>query len=296
MEKIHEEMHLIGERTFGSRDIPVMLETVRSDSRFLFTSRQQMIDRAQSALERAQAEAPNWFGLLPAAQVVIEPYPSFQEATAPGGFYNPPAEDGSRPGVYLINTYQPEQQPIAGLESTAFHETYPGHHLQGAIALERGDLHPISRYFYLSGFGEGWGLYAERLADEMGLFTSDVDRMGLFSAEAHRAGRLVVDTGLHVLGWTRGQAIDYLLANTALSPALAAAEIDRYIAVPGQATSYMLGNLEIRRLRQRAVDALGDGFDIKVFHDRVLEDGAVPLVMLAEKIERWIAEQGGGEG
>jgi uncharacterized protein (DUF885 family) len=141
---------------------------------------------------------------------------------------------------------------------------------------------------YLSGFGEGWGLYSERLADEMGLYSADVDRLGLLSNEALRAARLVVDAGMHALGWTRQQAIDYMLANTAESESSVTAEVDRYIAVPGQATAYMLGNLEIRRLRELARTAMGDAFDIRAFHDRILEDGAVPLVMLRAKIERWI--------
>jgi uncharacterized protein (DUF885 family) len=237
---------------------------------------------------------PQWFGLVPKSPVAVEPVPAFQEPNAPGGFYNNPAEDGSRPGIYYINLYEAEKQSRAGVESTAFHEAYPGHHLQSVIALERTGLHPIGRYIFLSGFGEGWGLYSERLADEMGLFSGDVDRMGLLSAEAHRAARLVVDAGMHALGWSRDRAIEYLLTNTALSRSSAESEIDRYIAVPGQATSYMLGNLEIRRLREEARTKLGDRFDIKTFHDRVLEDGAVPLSVLAAKIERWIAA--GGEG
>jgi uncharacterized protein (DUF885 family) len=162
--------------------------------------------------------------------------------------------------------------------------------MQAAIALERENLHPISRYFFLSGFGEGWGLYAERLSDEMGLFTADVDRLGLLSNEALRAARLVVDSGMHALGWTRQQAIDYLLAHTTETTARAEAEIDRYIAVPGQATAYMIGNLEIRRLRDEATQKLGARFDIREFHDVVLEDGTMPLWVLRQKVERWIAD------
>jgi uncharacterized protein (DUF885 family) len=220
--------------------------------------------------------------------VVVEAVPAFNEASAPDGFYTNPAEDGSRPGTYYINLYRAETSPRAGLESTAFHETYPGHHLQSGLALERTELHPVSRYFFMSGFGEGWALYSERLADEMGLFTSDVDRMGMLSAQAMRAARLVVDAGMHALGWSRQRAIEYMLANTAESEDGVTSEIDRYIAVPGQATSYMLGALEIRRLRREAEARFGSNFDIKAFHDRVLEDGAVPLSMLREKLEAWI--------
>jgi uncharacterized protein (DUF885 family) len=244
---------------------------------------------ARAAVERARAAVPKWFNLLPKAEIEVQAVPSFSEASAPDGYYNNAAEDGSRPGIYYINLYHADKTPRAGLESTAFHETYPGHHVQTGIALERKELHPVSRYFFLSGFGEGWALYTERLADEMGLFTSDVDRIGMLSSQSMRAARLVVDAGMHALGWSRQRAIDYMLKNTAESEYAATAEIDRYIAVPGQATSYMLGALEILRLRQEAESQLGTGFDLKVFHDRVLEDGAVPLSMLRSKIERWIA-------
>jgi uncharacterized protein (DUF885 family) len=286
---IRGEMQEISRRMFGHDDVRAALERVRTDTAFTFRSRQEMIDYAQSALNRAKAALPQWFGLTPRADVVIQPYPEFQERAAPGGQYNPPSEDGTRPGIYLINTYEPQKKSKAGLESTAFHETYPGHHLQIAIARELPDAHEFIRYFGTSGFIEGWGLYSERLADEMGLFSGDVDKLGLLSNEALRAVRLVVDAGIHALGWTRQQAIDYMLANTAESVASATAEIDRYIAVPGQATAYMLGNLEIRRLREQAQREMGARFDIREFHDRVLEDGNVTLPMLRTKIERWIA-------
>ncbi|HEV2148848.1 MAG TPA: DUF885 domain-containing protein [Longimicrobiaceae bacterium] len=291
MSKIQAEMKEIAQRSFGTGDVPALLERLKSDPQYTFRSRQEMIDYAQAAVDRAKAAVPQWFGIVPKAPVVIQPYPPFQEKSAPGGQYSGAPDDGSRPAIYLINTYQPEKQSRAGLESTAFHETYPGHHLQIAIAKERTEAHPITRYFGTSGFSEGWGLYSERLADEMGLFSSDLDRMGLLSNEALRAARLVVDAGMHQLGWSRQQAIDYLLAHTAESPARAAAEVDRYIAVPGQATAYMLGNLEIRRLREMAERAQGEAFDIRSFHDRVLEEGAVTLPVLREKIERWVAEE-----
>jgi uncharacterized protein (DUF885 family) len=288
MELIRTEMRDIAQRMLGSDNVDEALRRMRSDRAYQFSSREEMLAVAESAVARAQAAVPEWFGIAPRATVRVEPVPSFSEQSAPGGFYNPPAEDGSRPGIYYINLYEADSKPRAGLEATAFHETYPGHHLQGAIALEREGLHPLQRYMYLSGFGEGWGLYSERLADEMGLYSGDVDRLGLLSNEALRAARLVVDAGMHALGWTRQQAIDYMLANTAESESSVTAEVDRYIAVPGQATAYMLGNLEIRRLREQARTAMGVEFDIRAFHDRILEDGAVPLVMLRAKIERWI--------
>ena len=288
MDRIRGEMSEIAMRLFGSSDVSSALNKLRTDRQYLVGSREAMLTIARSAVERAQAAVPERFGLLPKAAVVVEPVPAFAEATAPGAFYTNPAEDGSRPGLYSINLRDAGSAPRAGVEATAFHEALPGHHLQGALAQERSGLHPVSRFIYLSGFGEGWALYSERLADEMGLYSGDVDRMGLLSNEALRAARLVVDAGMHGLGWTREQAIEYMLANTAESPASVSAEVDRYLAVPGQATAYMLGNLEIRRLRAQAEAALGDKFDIKVFHDRVLEDGSVPLSMLTAKIERWL--------
>jgi uncharacterized protein (DUF885 family) len=290
MALIRQEMAEIAQRMFGSPDVDAALERLRADPRYLFSSRDEMLAAARHAAERARLASPQWFARVPAAPVVVEPFPAFQEESAPGGFYNSPAEDGSRPGLYNINLHEAATKPRAGLEATAFHETYPGHHLQIALAMERRELHPVSRYLYLSGFGEGWALYAERLADEMGLYSADVDRMGLLSNEALRAARLVVDPGMHALGWSRERALDYMLRNTAESQASIAAEVDRYIAVPGQATSYMLGSLEIMRLREEARAAFGARFDIREFHDLILADGSVPLVMLRRKIENWIAE------
>jgi uncharacterized protein (DUF885 family) len=273
MDKIWAEMKDIGQRSFGIDDPSALLKLVKTDPKYRFKSRDELIKTAESAVARAKEALPKWFGMLPMAPVIVEPYPAFLEKTAPGG-----------------HAYKATDQSRAGLESTAFHETYPGHHLQGAIALESEGLHPISRYFFLSGFGEGWALYSERLADEMGLYSSDVDRLGLLSNDALRAARLVVDSGMHMLGWTRQQAIDYVLAHTTETQASAEAEVDRYIAVPGQATAYMIGRLEISRLRDLAKQKLGAKFDIREFHDVVLENGSIPLWVLRENVERWIVD------
>ena len=288
VDRLMKEMGAIAERSFHTSDVNALLERLRTDRQYLFKSRQELIDYSTAALARAKAAAPNWFGLLPKADVRIEPYPAYREANAPGE-YNAPAEDGSRPALFYISAYQAEKKSRAGIESTAFHETIPGHHLQNAIAIERKEIHPIGRYIGSSGYAEGWGLYAEMLADEMKLYSSDVDRLGMLSSQAFRAVRLVVDTGMHVFGWQRQQAIDYMLAHTTETPDDVAAEIDRYIIWPGQATAYMLGMLEIQRLRTEAQQKLGPRFDLKAFHDRVLEDGAVPLGYLSEKIRSWIA-------
>jgi uncharacterized protein (DUF885 family) len=280
------EMKAIGERSFGTGDVPKLLERVRVDRQYLFHSRSDLIGYSQAALARAKSRMGDWFGLLPRADVVIQPYPKFREKSGPNE-YNPPAEDGSRPAVFFINAYRAETKSRAPAESTAFHETIPGHHLQGAIALERATIHPVGRYLGNSGYLEGWGLYAERLADEMALYSGDLDRLGMLSSQALRATRLVVDSGIHALGWTRQQAIEYMLAHTAEPKDDIVSEVDRYIIYPGQATAYMLGAIEIRRARDAAAAALGARFDIKQFHDRVLEDGAVPVSFLGDKIRMW---------
>jgi uncharacterized protein (DUF885 family) len=288
VDRLVGEMRTIAERSFKTSDVKALMERLRTDRQFLFKSRQELIDYSTAALTRAKAEAPNWFGLLPKSDVRIEPYPAYRERNAPNE-YNAPAEDGSRSALFYISAYQAEKRSRAGIESTAFHETIPGHHLQNAIAIERKEIHPIGRYLGSSGYAEGWALYSEGLADEMKLFSSDVDRIGMLSSQAFRAVRLVVDTGMHIFGWRRQQAIDYMLTHTTETADDAAAEIDRYIIWPGQATAYMLGMLEIQRLRADARQKLGPRFDIKAFHDRVLEDGAVPLGYLTEKIQAWIA-------
>ena len=289
MKRVETEMRTIAQRSFGTTDVPALLERLRSDSQYTFRTREEVIAVAESSIVRAKAAMPKWFGHLPKAPVIIDPCQPFEEASGCPGSYVPAAEDGSRPARYRINAGDPTHKPRASAEATAFHETIPGHHLQIAIAQERPGAHPITRFFFNSGFVEGWALYAERVADEMGLYTSDLDRMGLLSNDALRAARLVVDAGIHALGWSRQQAIDYMLAHTAQSQAFVESEVDRYIITPGQATSYMVGRLEIERLRAEAEQRLGKRFDIRAFHDRVLEDGSIPLGLLRSNIERWLA-------
>jgi uncharacterized protein (DUF885 family) len=285
VDQIGAEMKEIAQTAFHTGDVQALLQRLRTDPKYAFKNRADLIAYSQAALARAKTGARRDFNLWPKADVIIEPYPAFREKNGPNE-YNSPAEDGSRPGVFLINAYQPEKHSRIEDESTAFHETIPGHHLQGAIALERKEIHPIGRYFANSGYAEGWALYSERLADELKLFSSDAERLGMLSDQQLRAVRLVVDSGIHTMGWTRQQAIDYMLAHTAEGERDAASEIDRYIIYPGQAASYMLGAIEIRQARDAAEKSMGPKFDIKAFHDRVLEDGGVPLTFLKEKIER----------
>lgn len=280
------EMKEIAQRSFHTEDVAAALRQLREEKQYKFKDRAEKIAYSQAALSRAKAAMPQWFGIVPKSVVVIRPYPAFREKNAPNE-YNPPAEDGSRPAVFFISAYQAEKQSRVEDESTAFHETIPGHHLQGAIAIERKEIHPIGRYLFNSGYAEGWALYAETLADEAKLFTGDVDRMGLYSSQSLRAARLVVDSGLHAMGWTRERAIAYMLEHTAESEHEVTSEVDRYIIYPGQATSYMIGKVEIRAARDEAQKLMGPRFDIKAFHDRVLEDGGVPLTFLREKIRAW---------
>jgi len=292
MAEIETEMLEIARRRFDTDDVAGLLAQLRTERQYTFGSEEEILEFVHAAIDRAQAATPDWFGFVPRAQVLVRPYPAYQQRTG-GGFYS--AGGGAdEPGVYELGTHEPEKLPRAGLEATTFHETYPGHHLQAKVALERAGLHPVLRYFFNSGMGEGWALYTERLADEMGLYTDDLDRLGMLSNEALRAGRLVVDPGMHALGWTRQQAIDYLLAHTAESEGSVTYEIDRYLAVPAQATSYLTGSLEIQRLRRAAEEQLGDAFDVKVFHDLVLSEGTVTLGMLRDKVEAWV-EAGGSD-
>ena len=288
VEELEDSMQVIAIRAFGTSDVSRMLERLRTDTAFTFHTREEMLARARDALERARAAIPKWFGRLPRALVVVESYPAFRERQSVGE-WNPPAEDGSRPGIYYLSTYDPRHKARADLEPLSFHETIPGHHLQGTIALERGDTIPaIARYFWSPGMGEGWAEYAEQLADEMGLYSSDTARFGMLADITLSAALLVVDTGIHAFGWTREQSIDYIREHTHVPLLRAEVGVDRYPVWPAQGLSYGLGRLEIRRLRAFAARTLRGKFDIRAFHDRVLENGAVPLPMLRTAIYRWL--------
>lgn len=288
LERIEGEMRPLARRIFGTSDLPAVLARLRDDPAYTFRSREEIVDSSRAALARARAAMPKWFGILPRADVVIEQHPEFRQREGAVAQYNAPAEDGSRPGIFYITTYAPERQSRALLETTAFHEAIPGHHLQIAIAQERRDAHPVTRYFFNSGFVEGWALYAEGLADEMGVFGSDLSRLGMLSSYAWRAARLVLDAGIHTRGWTRDQAVEFLSRHSAVAPLLVQGEVDRYISWPGQATAYMLGNLEIRALRAEAERRLGPRFDIRRFHDEVLGHGSLTLPMLRTVIREWL--------
>jgi uncharacterized protein (DUF885 family) len=290
MSRIRTEMLAIAKETFGTDDLDAVLNELKSNPEHTFSSEEDMLQHVTAAVERSKVAVHDWFGYVPEADMVIVPYPAYEKNSG-GGFYSAGAVDGSRPGIYKVGTYNPTGISRSDQESVAFHEGYPGHHMQVSIALLNQSLHPVLRYLFISGSGEGWALYTETLADEMGLYSDEISRLGMLSAEASRAARLVVDPGMHVMGWTRQQAIDYILENTTSGIDGASYEVDRYAAVPGQATSYLLGSLEIQRLRAHAETLLGERFDIKAFHDRVLENGTVTLPMLGMSIDAWIHEE-----
>jgi uncharacterized protein (DUF885 family) len=288
--RIRAEMQAIIDAHFPGATIEGFLRSLNDDPQYTFRTEDEVLQYSVNALARAKARMAAAFGRLPRADVEIRAYPAYRASGT--GEYQSSSEDGRRPGIYYIAVTDPTRRSRAIQESVLHHETYPGHHLQGAIALELGDrVHPIARYLGNSGFGEGWALYAERVADELGLYSGPLDRMGLLSDQAARAARLVVDSGLHTLGWTRQQAVDYMLNNTAWPAVDIESEVNRYIAWPGQATAYMLGMLEIRRLRDLAETELGEAFDLRAFHDRVLGYGSITLPMLDASVRTWIAEQ-----
>jgi uncharacterized protein (DUF885 family) len=231
---------------------------------------------------------PRCFGRLPKADFIVDPCRPYEEESGCPGSYVAPAADGSRPGRYRLNAGNPSGEPRAWAEGVAFHEGIPGHHLEIALAMEREGAHPIQRFSGFSGYSEGWALYAEKLGLEMGIYSSDLMRFGEWGEQGLRAARLVVDPGLHVFGWSRERAIDYMLQHLTLSRRTIESEVDRYIVNPGQATSYMTGRLEIERLRREAERRMGDRFDIRAFHDQVLSSGSVPLGQLRRQVGEWL--------
>lgn len=291
MARLRTEMLALAQQAFGTGDLLRVFEDLRTQPEYTFADEESVLEFVRLAVDRSRGSLDAWFGDLPDAGLGVEAIPAFEQNSG-GGYYSAGSPDGSLPGTVRIGTFRPGEIPRATTESLAFHEGYPGHHLQTTVAQQNTALHPILRYMYVSGSAEGWGLYAERLADEMGLYSGPVTRFGMLSNQAFRAARLVVDTGIHVMGWSRDEAVEYLLDNTAMGPEKAGGEVDRYIAVPGQATAYMLGSLEIQRLRHRAEDALGARFDVREFHRRILAPGGVPLPMLDAAVDDWLA---GGE-
>jgi uncharacterized protein (DUF885 family) len=288
---LQDEWAELGGRVLGITDVPAILERLRDDPSLRFTSSAEIVRTVTGALQRAEDARDSWFPRYDIPDCVIEEIDPVEAGNAPLAYYRPPASGGLRPGAHCVLTTEPQQRYVYEYEALSFHESTPGHHLQ--IASSQTLPLPAFRRFLdaeVCGYCEGWGLYCERLADEMGLYTSDLQRLGMLSFDSLRACRLVVDTGMHHYGWSRSQAMDFMWRNTATTQSNVRNEIDRYIGWPGQALAYMVGRREIQRLRAEAKQKLGARFDIRAFHGTVLGNGAVPLGVLQQLVTDW-AEQ-----
>ena len=288
LKSIHSEMETMGQRLFQQPTIDLIFNTLRTDPSLRFDNESQVEDKAKSALALAKLKMAEAFDPVPQTDCVVERIPDYEAPFTTIAYYRPPATDGSRPGTYFVNTYAPETRPRFEAEVLAYHEAIPGHHLQIALAQEQDSIPLFRRVMHMTAFVEGWALYSERLSDEMGMYTGDLDRMGMLSFDSWRAARLVVDTGLHAMGWTRQEAIDFMEKNTPLALNNIANEVDRYITTPGQALAYKVGQIEILRLRKMAKDALGQDFNLKTFHRIVLGGGAVSLQHLEKTVQDWV--------
>jgi uncharacterized protein (DUF885 family) len=283
-----KELAELGKKVLGTPDLAATIAKLRDDTKLYFGSRDELLAAAQHALDRAKAATPKFFSLLPKSDCVMREIPDYEAPYSTIAYYRQPHYDGTKPGEYFVNTYKPETRPRYELEALTWHESIPGHHLQIAIAQELGALPAFRKLDGSTAFVEGWALYTERLADEMGLYSTDLDRLGKVSYDAWRASRLVVDTGIHSMGWTRAQAEGFMREHTALTPINISNEVDRYIGWPGQALAYKVGQIEILTLRKQAEDALGPKFDLKAFHAIVLGAGAVTLPVLDDRVRVWI--------
>ena len=285
---IEDEYRVLGSSVLDTNDLQEIYARLRDDRTLRFENGEQIVAAAQGAMDRASAAMGTVFGRLPQAPCVMAEVPPLGAEDAPMAFYFPPADDGSRPGTFFVNTAAPETRTRYESEALAFHEAIPGHHLQLSLAQEMEGLPTFRKNAFITVFHEGWGLYSERLSDEMDLYTGDLERLGVLSFDSWRAGRLVVDTGIHALGWSRQDAIDYLAANSPQAENNIVNEVERYIAWPGQALAYKTGQREMLTARARAEEALGNGFDIKAFHDTLLGSGSVPMPTMHRLIDEWV--------
>ena len=289
VERIRREMDGVVQKVGFKGTFPEFLEFLRKDPRFYAKTPDELLKQASWIAKRMDGKLPSLFGRLPRQPYGVEPVPDDIAPKYTGGRYVGAPLDGRRAGTYWVNTYALETRPLYQLESLTLHEAVPGHHLQTSLAKELTGIPEFRRYGYVNAFGEGWGLYSERLGIEAGFYQDPYSDFGRLSYEMWRACRLVVDTGIHAMGWTRQQAIDYMSERTALSRHEITTEVDRYISWPGQALAYKMGELKIRELRSRAEKELGTRFDVRAFHDAVLANGSVPLDVLERQIDAWIA-------
>jgi uncharacterized protein (DUF885 family) len=294
---IGREMEAIKQQVGFTGTLPQFFDYIRTDPKFKYPNteagREQYLSDARAVIADMMAKAPRWFSHLPKAKLEVRAVEKWREATAPTAFYNQPAPDGSRPGIYYVNLVDMNQTQKVQMAGISVHEGAPGHHFQIARAMELEGLPKFRRFGGYGAYAEGWGLYTERLAKEMGAYKDPYSEFGMLSLQMWRAIRLVLDTGIHAKRWTRAQAIEYFKANSSVSDTDIAREVDRYINWPGQATAYKIGQLKITELRAKAERALGPKFDIRDFHEAVLAQGALPLDVLEEEVDRYIAAKKG---
>jgi uncharacterized protein (DUF885 family) len=291
--RIHNEMGVVQKKMGVKGDLQAYFNHMRTEPKFYAPEtaegRALYLSETQKAQDAITPLLPKWFGVLPKAPLVVKPVEAFREKSAGKAFYQSPSPDGSRPGTYYANLYKMADMPLTEVEALFYHEGVPGHHMQRAIQTELKDVPAFRQFGGVTAYSEGWGLYAEKLGKDMGLYTDPARDFGRLQLELHRAIRLVVDSGLHHKRWTREQAIKYVEDNSADAPGGIVKAIERYIIYPGQATAYMVGRLKISELRDIAQKALGKKFDIRGFHDTVLKSGPVPLDVLEEQVDAWIA-------
>lgn len=291
VDRITKGMEAVKKEVGFKGTLKEFFEFIRTDPQFKFKSKEAMRDAFYDVGKRVDATVPALFSTLPKARLEIRPVPAFKEKTDAGGSYQQGTPDGSRPGVFYFNSYDLPSRTTPGTETLFLHEGVPGHHFQVSLAQENESLPPFQRFGGNTAFVEGWALYAESLGPELGMFKNPYQLQGRYDDEMLRAMRLVVDTGLHSKGWTRDQAIQYMLDHSAMGKTDATAEVERYIAIPSQALAYKIGQLTISRLRAKAEAALGPKFDIKGFHEQVLMTGALPMAVLEKKVDDWVAAQ-----
>jgi uncharacterized protein (DUF885 family) len=276
----------LGLATYGTDDFQAIMDKAKNDPADRFTDEEQLLQLSRNAVQRAQSEMPRWVGAMPDVPVEVVPFEKHEEGKGMSAHYRPGNDE--RPGEYRIPLHEPQEQSRGNAESVAFHEAWPGHHLQVAVAQSVEGLHPVTQIIWFSGPGEGWARYSEGLAEEMGLYATAT---GPIKRRAWPARGMVVDPGIHLFGWSREEAIEFMLESGRFPASKADEMVDRIAILPGQLTAYDSGGLEILALRKSAEDALGEDFDIREFHDRVLENGTIPLLQLRAHIEAWIESQ-----
>ncbi|KXK62440.1 hypothetical protein AWW66_08325 [Micromonospora rosaria] len=286
IEEIEAEYATVGAAALGIDDPAQVRARLRHDPLLRWSDAAELVAATRAATAHAEQQAHRWFGLLPDHPCAVDPS---ADPYAPSAYYLPPAADGTRPGTCYVNVADAPSRGRYLTEALTFHETVPGHHIQFGVAQSLSGLPALRRFAWINAYVEGWGLYAERLADEMGLYTSQLMRLGMLAMDSLRTARLVVDTGLHAFGWSRQDAVDYLTAHTVMDDAEAQRETDRYIDMPGQALSYLVGRMEIQRVRADAERSLGADFDLRAFHDTVLGSGALPMDVLADVVSAWVS-------